>query len=1126
LDTPTLPLMIKVNGPAKDNFVALSYIMETLRGNKQDLLRNIKTMNWNTYMDANVRFDTFDPNEINKIIALKETTHPVRLNFDDIPDRHMLSLTDRSSIVRLVKVLLEENLIDSFELVKVADATIDNNRHLISDSSKNARNPRRLGTVSLPLRITVEGPKEDSDLALAYIMEALEDLKPDLLRGMKNLVDWNTYMNSDVFFDTYEPEDLVVEMEETNHPVRIKFDNVPGYRLSQEEKVSILRSVNELLEDNLDTALELVEVAYAGRNDRRLDFIRRDSISLLLSITVNAPKDLSAFASSNVLEVLKDYTQDIVKKLDSDDQDASVSIEIYDPDEPMVETVHAVRLNLEHVTLGYLSDDLLIPILQFLDELLDADLTEPFDFVNVGYAGNWNGRRLVAPRRLDTDTIPLPLHITVNGREDESKFAQSDIIQVFEDKEREIVEYLKTLGSDFDNVSISTDFYDASDMEETIHPVRLVFENTNPDYIISSNETLSMIQFIEERIDDSLVNALELIDVSYAGRLRYADARMLQDSDEPSQSAPPFPSLPLLIEVLGPADVSDLALVYVIQAIRDNIQKIELYLKALDNDAFKNTRVVVKTFDSSDIIQESDETTPQSSFVKDDWLIWLLVGLVPLLLICCCCICFCCICGHKKHKSSQKSHDSTDKTDLSFSVYDDTVQPSNTEVYALDQDINQYQSAPLQFVPPMPHFTESSSSESSDDDMMCISVNDNGTFADQSALTFFMDPPTENHLKLDNCTYRERKELMCSSVVSGSTRQSALDDGQCSFGSSVLPGGAYNDPNTIHGDIRSQPSGSNKPMAFHASAASKISNELVPFEEEDTQSCSVQEIPEVEMYTFDEDQSYGTYGTQPPVLPSSQSRTSYSVQEDPTGMYTFNEDLSYSTQPPVIPSSQTQVHQDAEGLYYTHDQQPHAVQSQPFADNHAPIGVWEDELPSVATRPLVSDSFATRSPQRGNSVGSFGSAMPRNPRKKYSKRSMPPFQNDAVNCVDDSSDFYLGKTRPSRRKSLKSVKSFTTRGNQKPKYNRMGSTRSRMSSMPPLKLDESSSSRDTSVFYTETIKPSLRNGSSSAGSSTSSRSVKKKLNRNITMPPIQSEELVTPDDSSAFYYGQSTSFYA
>ncbi len=68
--------------------------------------------------------------------GLEETSHPVQMNLENVPNGYRLSREDRASIVGFVRKLLDDNLIDSFQLHEVTEDFDYQKRNLLSPSTQ------------------------------------------------------------------------------------------------------------------------------------------------------------------------------------------------------------------------------------------------------------------------------------------------------------------------------------------------------------------------------------------------------------------------------------------------------------------------------------------------------------------------------------------------------------------------------------------------------------------------------------------------------------------------------------------------------------------------------------------------------------------------------------------------------------------------------------------------------------------------------------------------------------------------------------------------------------------------------------------------------------------------------
>lgn len=619
----SLPLNIKVEGPKKDADVALVHIMEALENHKQDLARDIKSLDWTTYKQVSVSIATFNPASVTvepevEAVTMKETVHPVQLVFGNV----LLSATDRASIIRYVKELLDDNLVE-LDLVSITLAATGNK-----------------GASSLPLDITVKGPADESSYALSYIMDVLEGHEDEIVREVKSM-DWDAYKNVVISItDTHdfvatEPSPSVVdpgagvvkETEETVHPIQLTLNNVPdSYQLSVADRADIIRYVKEVLEKNINQAFRIIRVAYVEpsgsvgdnpssdvmepsgggnrngnggnpgslvshnkNNGRR----RLDTISLPLLIFAKGPADLSDIALTYIMDALEENMPELLRKLKSLDWNAyknvAVTTSSYDPAKApevveMKVTEHPVQLVVRDVITGHrLSAADRAKILRFVQGFLDDDLDDSLELVSVEYedkGGNQRSRRL--------GTLALPLRVTVKSPKDQSEYALSYIMDAFEENEKELLKLLKSMDwNSFKDGDMSTESYEdfasmaesSPGMEETEHPVQLTVTDVLSGYRLSRQDRMSIISFVKGLLEDYLDDPWSLVQVAYAGS-EY-NRRLLVYSRRLENLV-----LPLLVNVRGPVDESDLALPHLTQTLRDHVKDIESYLKMTYGEAF------------------------------------------------------------------------------------------------------------------------------------------------------------------------------------------------------------------------------------------------------------------------------------------------------------------------------------------------------------------------------------------------------------------------------------------------------------------------------------------------------------------------------------------------------------
>mmetsp|Transcript_12449 Transcript_12449/g.27052 ORF Transcript_12449/g.27052 Transcript_12449/m.27052 type:complete len:765 (+) Transcript_12449:177-2471(+) len=141
---------------------------------------------------------------------------------------------------------------------------------------------------------------------------------------------WNTRTPPPTPAPTAKP---TFQPEVTEHPLLISLRDLPEqYRMSQEIRAAIVRYMRDKLKYELaqmGLGLELIELSYPGR-------LPGNPHALPLNVKVKGPSDISSFALSYIMQVMRDSNQEIVtqlKKLDGTGgtafKDLQLSIETY-----------------------------------------------------------------------------------------------------------------------------------------------------------------------------------------------------------------------------------------------------------------------------------------------------------------------------------------------------------------------------------------------------------------------------------------------------------------------------------------------------------------------------------------------------------------------------------------------------------------------------------------------------------------------------------------------------------------------------------------------------------------------------------------------------------------------------
>lgn len=142
---------------------------------------------------------------------------------------------------------------------------------------------------------------------------------------------------------------------------------------------------------------------------------------------------------------------------------------------------------------------------------------------------------------------------------------------------------------------------------ETVHHVQLTLQNI-PDGPLPADYRASIVGFIEELLDESIGESLEVLEVADAGdgggtsRSLVLSRRLEAD-------------LQLRIVMGGPSNYSeDDMRSYVVGVIKARSEDVVAYLKALDSDTFKNVTLSVGTFDATGLMvpTASPSLSPQT----------------------------------------------------------------------------------------------------------------------------------------------------------------------------------------------------------------------------------------------------------------------------------------------------------------------------------------------------------------------------------------------------------------------------------------------------------------------------------------------------------------------------------
>ncbi|KAL7467817.1 hypothetical protein ACHAXS_008054 [Conticribra weissflogii] len=228
--TMFLPLRIVVKSTTEVSDFALSYIMETLRGNidqlhdyltssyGEDYMNSMNPTDGQTFDFNGIEVESFDFSELTEMgdpptppptsatvsrplqtstptprptrfpslhpsFEIKETVHDARLKFTQVPDGFRISPDLRSIILRFISEILKNHLDERLELVEVSfvsSATTFDNRNWRkldsrSPSTKTITDRQLPYTVFFPLRIVIKSTVDVSRFSHSYVIETLRD---------------------------------------------------------------------------------------------------------------------------------------------------------------------------------------------------------------------------------------------------------------------------------------------------------------------------------------------------------------------------------------------------------------------------------------------------------------------------------------------------------------------------------------------------------------------------------------------------------------------------------------------------------------------------------------------------------------------------------------------------------------------------------------------------------------------------------------------------------------------------------------------------------------------------------------------------------------------------------------
>jgi len=209
---------------------------------------------------------------------------------------------------------------------------------------------------------------------------------------------------------------------------------------------------------------------------------------------------------------------------------------------------------------------------------------------------------------------------------------------------------------------------------ETENPILFRLINVADDYILSASDRVKILNKIGALLAETLDESWEFITVEYPGK--YIGERRLQPSLRGGNKRRLNKTIfiPAVVIVRGREDMSDMSRLFILQALRDRLDVLSMYLKSsIDASAFRSVLLSVEELNLADIdIGGSTNASPPETSVEvtstgtgtvgtgadgtlssgtPSW-VWIIVALACLAVVICllCCIsragpCISCDCG-------------------------------------------------------------------------------------------------------------------------------------------------------------------------------------------------------------------------------------------------------------------------------------------------------------------------------------------------------------------------------------------------------------------------------------------------------------------------------------------------
>lgn len=260
-----------------------------------------------------------------------------------------------------------------------------------------------------------------------------------------------------------------------------------------------------------------------------------------------------------------------------------------------------VQFNLDNILPGYVpSEEDQQAILGIIQDVIRENLDPSLGLDDVSISSDNPGGAVGTPRgtrrrrRLQQNSLYLPLGVTVRGSSKDIDEAYPEVLEIAEKYKDEILRRLKEYDLEvFDDVEVSSEAYDAPDFNTqttiTTHPVQFYFNRVEKGYVLSREDRESFILFVKETLVEEIkMNAgWKFIQVAYWSRYEV-------DEDTPS--------LPTRITIRGGMDKDkDDAISFLMSLLESDGVKADFedHLRSLDQDAFGGDFFV--TYEANDL---------------------------------------------------------------------------------------------------------------------------------------------------------------------------------------------------------------------------------------------------------------------------------------------------------------------------------------------------------------------------------------------------------------------------------------------------------------------------------------------------------------------------------------------